>query len=122
MLVVVLEDGQGRVAAIQRVLSGRDHELRVFDRAPDFVEWLRGASGAALISLDYHLGPREAGTGLHAALALAAVVPFAPVILHSSDSTGARGQEEVLSAAGWETERFPFSESAWAASIKRRFP
>jgi hypothetical protein len=116
--VVVLEDSSGRVDAIRNAL-GPDLELRLFTSAPDFVAWLEEAADVALISLDYHLGPREAGTGLQAAVAMTVLAPLAPVVLHSSDSVGARAQEEVLSAAGWQTERVPFSAAAWAAALAR---
>ena len=117
-LVAVLEDTPGRVDAIRRAI-GSDLSLVVFSTAPEFVAWLRDATDVALITLDYHLGPREAGTGMDAAVALAGRTPLAPVILHSSDSTGASAQEDVLSAAGWQTERFPFSEAAWTSALAR---
>lgn len=117
-LVVVLEDGPGRVEAIRRVLADGEFQVVVFTRAPDFAAWARQAESAYVISLDYHLGPREAGTGMDAARVLAALEPLCPVILHSSDTTGARGQEQVLRGAGWETVRAPFSEAGWAAALR----
>lgn len=119
-IVAVLEDTPSRVAAMRRALSADSHlTFQVFERAPDFAAWIAvHTEVVALISLDYHLGPRAAGTGLDAARALAASRPFAPVILHSSDSTGARGQEEVLGDAGWVTARFPFGESDWLRAVR----
>ncbi len=119
--VVVLEDSPERVVAILRALGG-DFTLQHYVDADHLVTWASLGADAALISLDYHLGARIHGTGLTAATALAQCTPTAPVILHSSDSTGARAQEEILAAAGWQTERLPFNEYSWAAALARWIP
>ena len=120
-VVVVLEDTPSRVHAIERAL-GSDFRLEHHETAQSFVAWLVGSNEAALISLDYHLGGNSIGSGLDAAKALAQHPPFAQVILHSSDSVGARAQQRLLSEAGWETEFVPFQEYAWAATLARLFP
>lgn len=117
--MVMLEDSPGRVDAVRRSLDGADLELLLFRTAWAFVDWLPQAEDVVLITLDHHLGPPSAGSGQHAADALAQVAPFAPVILHSSDSVGARNMQAVLDAAGWRTERFIFREHAWEEAFRR---
>jgi hypothetical protein len=118
--VVVLEDSQYRIDAIRRTL-GANCTLELFTTAPAFSAWLPSAADdLVLITLDHHLGPPSAGSGMDAARALAALpAPLCPVILHSSDAVGARAQQQALAAAGWHTERFPFSEPVWAAAFAR---
>lgn len=117
--VVVLEDSPDRVAAIQQIV-GDTYPLELFTRAPDLIAWLTDPGPVALVSLDFHLGPREAGNGFQAAQALAALpAPLAPVILHSSDPTGAQAQQELLDQAGYLTERFFFDRARWSAAYAR---
>lgn len=116
--IVVLEDSPDRVYRIQKAVAGA-YPLRVFTTAPEFVAWLADPGPVVLLSLDYHLGPRESGTGFDAAEALAELAaPLAPVILHSSDTTGAQAQQAALDDAGYTTRRFPFATKPWAAAYE----
>ena len=121
--VVTVEDSGGRVAAMDRVTRAYGLALQVFPDAFSFRAWLATPpTDVVLFSLDHHLGSAaRAGTGLDAALALAALPPGAPVFCHSSDSLAAAGMQQVLADAGWTTQRFVFSERAWRAALERLF-
>lgn len=94
--------------------------FQVFERVDTFLAWLTEHRQAVdLITLDYHLGYREAGNGLQAAQALAQLTPLCPVVLHSNDYVGAAHQAEVLEEAGWTTARVSFTAVAWAAAANR---
>jgi hypothetical protein len=118
-VVVVLEDTQGRVDRMREVL---ELPLVVFARVPDLLAWMgvgENAARAALVTLDYHLARRADGNGLEAALGLAQLAPVCPVIVHSSDVTGAAGAARVLSEGGWTVSCAPFESGRWERTAAR---
>ena len=116
-VIAVLEDTQGRITRMLEVVSV---PVRVFRRSAEMIAWLRAhAEQVTLISLDYHLACRADGTGLDVAHALAQDPPRCPVIVHSSDTTGAAAAVEVLVDAGWTAEAIPFESQSWARAVER---
>jgi len=121
-IVLGLEDGADRTAAMRRVVAELDgYELVVFMTAAECNAWLaEHADEIALLSLDFHLGPAaRVGSGLDVARIVATRTPSFPVILHTSDGTGAMAMREVLVAGGWQIARLIFNEGEWRRTARR---
>ena len=111
-MIVILDDTAARVTAMRAVLREvlPRVEVMAFDNAPDFIDWLPGGLGdAVLASLDHDLGPTrdrggtrfDPGIGRDAADVLAMYAPTCPVIVHSSNSLAVPGMLRVLRESGW---------------------
>ena len=123
--IAILEDNTDRRTVMQSCLQELlpTHTPIFFDSAHDMVTWLRTHQPeVSLISLDFDLPITRTpdghlvdyGTGNVVADHLAATPPTCPVIIHSSNATGAFQMAETLRRAGWPTARVhPADDTAW---------
>jgi DNA-binding NarL/FixJ family response regulator len=123
--IVILEDNEGRTAAMRRCL--RDHfpqlEARFFAEPVEMIDYLQShLSETVAICLDHDLelipGPDgkliDPGTGRDVADYLARQTPACPVVIHTTNSTAGTGMEVVLREARWQTRRVsPFGDLEW---------
>ena len=124
LLVAILEDNAGRVAAMRACLADvlPGTEIFVFENAHEMATWLPDHLGdVILISLDHDLPLRDAnghpldcGTGRQVADFLASLPPTCPVIVHSSNEFCAPGMVFALRDAGWPCNRvYPRDDLEW---------
>ena len=133
--VAILDDTDARVVEMRAVVRDVLPRFAVvaFDNVMDFVDWLPGGLGeAVLISLDHDLGPtrepREAGggrfdpgIGRDAADVMALYPPTCPVIVHSSNSLAVPGMLRVLRESGWPCSAvMPTDDLRWIPTDWKR--
>ena len=124
-VVAILEDDARRCAAmrgcLERLLPGVS--VVFHESALDMVAWLgEHQMDVSLISLDFDLPIKRTedgslvdfGTGATVADFLATVPPTCPIIVHTSNATGASRMLTALRRAGWPTARvYPADDLAW---------
>jgi hypothetical protein len=125
MKIVILEDNRDRQAAMRVCLAARFYtfDAHFFDDARETIRFLeQQLADTLVISLDHDLelqpGPDgtliDPGTGLQVAEFLAAKRPTCPVVIATTNSSGAVAMTEVLRSAGWKTRRVvPFDDMHW---------
>ena len=126
--IAVLEDDQRRITAISKAVRTQfaDHELRIFDSAPEMIGWLtEHRDNIQLISLDCDLDATalvnaECGSGEDVAAHLGNNPPHCPVLIHSSNAMRAPAMHLELTTAGWpNVELCPFrDEITWVADVR----
>ena len=124
-VIAILEDDERRAEVMQHEIRKLLPEVDAvfFDNAPDMVAWLENALVAVrLLCLDHDLGPNrkregrefDPGTGRDVVEFLVTQRASCPILIHSSNSTGADGMQYALDDAGWTVERVsPFDDLAW---------
>lgn len=127
--IVILDDEPGRIREMSRCLAARvpEHELIVFDNAPDMIEWLTdNMDKAKLICLDHDLGPNrlrngevfDPGTGRDVADYLASRKPICPVIVHTTNTLAAPGMAMVLNDCDWKNDAVvPYNDLEWISAM-----
>ncbi|HUS36031.1 MAG TPA: ADP-ribosylglycohydrolase family protein [Verrucomicrobiae bacterium] len=123
--LLLLEDNDERVAAFSAVVREEmpKWELRIWrDAVTMMTECLECLESARLISLDHDLNPQPGtsgnpGTGLDIAKLLAGYLPFAPVIIHSTNADAAWSMHNDLRFAGWRVERVGPIGADWVEKL-----
>ena len=120
-MIVLLEDNDERRAAMIAALGSLapDFPLKCFDIAPGLIAKLdQLLPRAVLFSLDHDLGPArngiDPGVGRDVAQSLALHAPVCPVIIHSTNVTGASAMKFDLDNAGWNVTLIaPYGDLEW---------
>ncbi len=123
--IAIVEDNEGRIAAMQGCLQEFFAKWSpvFFNNAPDAIAWLsEHLPECALISLDRDLGGSyqrdgelfDPGTGREVADYLAAAKAQCPIVIHSSNFQEGVGMEMALGTSDRLFERvIPFRDVAW---------
>jgi hypothetical protein len=130
MRLMILEDNADRRSAMQAVLEDRMRQFSIefFPAVPPMIDRLEktGLYDVALISLDHDLdlieGPNgtwiDPSTGVEAAIWLSKQPAIAPVIVHTTNSTGGDRMLEQLVQAGWRCHRIvPYGGEDWIEEV-----
>jgi hypothetical protein len=124
-LIAILEDDCERVAAMREALTKTNHaESTVFfDRSSHMIGWLNeNLPSTDLISLDHDLAfirgtdgrQIDPGDGRDVARWLSGQRPVCPIMIHTSNSTGADSMRFALEDAGWRVVRvYPEAGVGW---------
>jgi CheY-like chemotaxis protein len=126
MRIVILEDNEDRIAAMRASLAERFGTLGAeFHRsAAEMIEHLErsGLFDVALLSLDHDLemlaqpdGTHvDSGTGVDVARWLSTQPALAPVIVHSTNRSGADRMLELLVESDWRCRQVvPYGNESW---------
>lgn len=128
-VVCILEDDERRRDAMKLALAAADIDAHVatFATASEIMNFIKSNRHViALLSLDHDLvpvqntdgGSVDSGTGRDVTTFLLSYKPFAPVIIHSSNSMAAIGMEACLQEGGWSVCRLaPYGDLAWVTEI-----
>jgi hypothetical protein len=132
-MIYILEDKEDRIRRFGRAaeMAAPGVPVRIWRSAPAMIaDLVDGLEHASIISLDHDLDRRpgdstDPGTGYDVAKLFAELIPFCPIIIHTSNNERAQWMEGELSRAGWQFDRvFPFGddwiEKEWAAVVRRR--
>ena len=132
MRAIILEDSIERQREMQAALADRFPALPVefFAAVRPMIERLEatGLYDVALLSLDHDLellpdtdgGLIDPGTGVELADWLAAQPAVAPVIVHTTNTSGGDAMTAALEATGWEVARIvPYGGESWIREIWR---
>jgi hypothetical protein len=110
MTLFILEDNLERQAAFRQVCRELDLEVEIWNSAPRMIAALSmRPREACIFSLDHDLyDPKEElGDGMMLVDFLLQQAPFAPVLIHSSNSERSGLMRDRLLEAGWEVKRVP---------------
>ena len=66
-VVIVLDDDQTMLKALERLLTAEELQVRTFEKAEDFFKWELPEAASCLL-LDHHLGDGMTGVQVHAEL------------------------------------------------------
>jgi hypothetical protein len=125
MKIVILEDDPRRTEVMRDRLADRFHQFEhiFFDSSNEMIDYLKAhLDNVIALSLDHDLllkvddagNTYDPGTGRDVADYLATVPPLFPVIIHTTNHSGAVGMEAVLQEAGWQACRVsPFGDLEW---------
>jgi hypothetical protein len=125
MKIAILEDDERRAEAMRDRLADRFYQFEhvFFDSADEIKKYLEENFDEVIaVSLDHDLELKvnaagetyDPGTGREVADYLATRRPTFPVIIHSTNDSGAIGMESILREAGWQACRVsPFGDLEW---------
>ncbi|MEN9362040.1 MAG: hypothetical protein RL095_3575 [Verrucomicrobiota bacterium] len=108
--ILILEDNFERQAAFRQVCRELDLEVEIWNSAPRMIAALSTRpKEACIFSLDHDLyDPKEElGDGMMLVDFLLQQAPFAPVLIHSSNSERSGMMRDRLLEAGWDVKRVP---------------
>jgi hypothetical protein len=124
-VIAILDDEPDRIQAMLPLVARQfpEHEVVVFENAPDMTTWLAGnLDRVCLLSLDHDLGPNQnrdgiafdPGVGRDVADFLANRPPRCHVILHTTNHLAAPGMKRVLEESGWTVSQIvPYGDLQW---------
>jgi hypothetical protein len=127
LIVAILEDEASRREAMTVELTKRLPQCAVnfFDTAASMIEWLsENLRDVVLISLDHDLGASrevsgarvDPGIGREVSEFLATQLPICPIIVHSTNRSGAFAMKSQLAASGWPvTMVVPMNDIHWVS-------
>jgi ADP-ribosylglycohydrolase len=123
--LLLLEDNDERVAQFSAVVAAEmpKWELRIWrDAVTMTAECVECLEAARLISLDHDLNPQpgatgDPGTGRDIAKLLTGYLPYAPLIIHSTNADAAWSMHNDLRFAGWKAERVGPISDDWVKKI-----
>jgi ADP-ribosylglycohydrolase len=132
--ILILESRDDRIASFQKAVVelGSDFRLRIWRDARSMIaDCAELFPNASLISLDYELNPQSdvapgSGTGLDVARFLGDFLPVCPVVIHSSNTDGARFILKELRSARWIVEQIApvgidWIERKWLGRVRALF-
>lgn len=127
--LLLMDDDERRLKAMNSFFSESDYEVALFDNAPDTIQFLKhNLSSVRLISLDHDLGTGrerngeifDPGTGRDVVDYLVTQIPACPVILHTSNYTAREGMIFTLERFGWKTSYVrPYNDLEWIGDVWR---
>ena len=110
-MLIMLEDDRDRIARFTIVLAAKQISYKYARTAHDFIRLYQTQTEApTLIGLDHDLftdndGDPDPGDGRDVAAFLAAQLPSAPILIHSTNAVAADSMLYTLADAGWVVER-----------------
>jgi hypothetical protein len=124
-VIAILDDEPDRIEAMLPLVARQfpEHEVVVFENAPDMIAWLASNLGrVCLLSLDHDLRPNQVrggavfdpGVGRDVADFLANRPPRCHIILHTTNHLAAPGMARVLEESGWTVSQVvPYGDLQW---------
>jgi hypothetical protein len=131
-MIYILEDNDDRTIQFKMAAASiaPGIRVRVWQSATRMIEELKDSEEIpSLISLDHDLIPSpnaidDPGTGLDVAKMFAKLIPFCPVIVHTSNAPAGASMVYELSRAGWHVERiYPIGDDwishDWSQTVQK---